>query len=31
MNNGRSTPLKEGDLSQPNPRYEWWCRHLQAR
>jgi len=20
-----------GDLSQPNPRDERWCRHLQAR
>jgi len=20
-----------GDLSQPNPKDEWWYRHLQAR
>jgi len=31
MNNGRSTPLIVGDVSQSNPRDEWWCYHLQAR
>jgi len=30
MKNRRSTPLIRGDLSQPNPRDEWCCHHLQA-